>query len=81
METMQVKIFNLQLDVDFTYEPAQEERMYMNNGDPGEPGSPETYEIEKVIISNIDITDLIFESDKTINLIIDKIKEKRNEQT
>lgn len=68
-ETITVR--GVEMEIFFNYEPEQKERCYMNNGDPGEPGYPEVFEIDKVIVGGVDIFELMipeFEKDIVKNL-------------
>ncbi len=55
-----------EVEVHFTYSPGTPDVMYMPNGDPGYPGDPAEYEVQKVTYQNFDITNW-FDIAETLN--------------
>lgn len=58
MGTATVTYRNLELEIEFEATPYTPARMYLSNGDPGYPEEGGDFEIHKVSIQGVDITDL-----------------------
>ena len=52
---------DVEIDIEFYYEPLVRGRMYMDNGDPGYPDEGGEFYISKAFIGEQDVTDLLGE--------------------
>lgn len=54
-----ISIGDVDLDVWGEYSPETPDVWYLSNGDPGYPGEPEYFEINKIFYNDVDITDIV----------------------
>jgi hypothetical protein len=52
---------DVEIDIEYYYEPLVRGRIWMDNGDPGYPDEGGEFYIEKAFIGNQDVTDLLGE--------------------
>ena len=61
-----IKYQNVEIDIEYYYEPLVRGRMWMDNGDPGYPDEGGEFYIEKAFIGGQDVTELL--EDKLDNI-------------
>lgn len=58
--------------IEYDYQPAEPMRMYYPDGS-GYPGCDEEFNITRILIGNVDVTDLCYEHD-IVEQLINKLK-------